>query len=146
MSPGPMGGVTTSQRIAARAHALPEALAFLQGPEFSFENLIALARDAQASGVSAQQLLLARGLLSERDYYRQLAQHLGIDYLTDDLLLAADLAWREALASGHARLADGRWLIAPRGTALPIFCASPCGASRRGGLFWLRPLILNARS
>jgi hypothetical protein len=71
--------------------------------------------------VSAQQLLLARGLLSERDYYRQLAQHLGIDYLTDDLLLAADLAWREALASGHARLADGRWLIAPRGTALALF-------------------------
>ena len=66
-------------------------------------------------------------------FYKQLAAHLDADLLTHPPSFAADADWRLALRTGVIRLADGRWLLAPRGAEIETLLAhvSPGRAGAR---------------
>ena len=66
----------------------------------------------------AHEVLLAEGCIGEADYYRRLAAHLDVEFLSACSAFAADVDWRAALRTGAVRLADGRWLLAPRGAEI----------------------------
>lgn len=108
-------------RFSRDGRRLREEIAFLEGDEFSAEILADLSAEAERLGTGAETVLLAQGLIDEREFYRRLADHLGLSFFEKGHALAIPVHWREALASGHARLADGSVLIAPRGLALVTF-------------------------
>ena len=106
------------RRFSRDGRKLRDEIAFLEGDEFPAELLADLSAEAERLGTSAEAVLLARGLIDERGFYRRLAGHLGVPFFEKSHAFAMPIHWREALASGHARLADGSVLIAPRGLAL----------------------------
>jgi hypothetical protein len=106
------------RRFSRDGRKLRDEIAFLEGDEFPAELLADLSAEAERLGTSAEAVLLARGLIDERGFYRRLAGHLGVPFFEKSHPFAMPIHWREALASGHARLADGSVLIAPRGLAL----------------------------
>ena len=92
----------------------PESLQFLTG-HVQDAILDESVRRAALIGVCPHEVLLAEGCVGETDYYSWLAAHLDTAFLSSDHVLADDVNWRAALRTGVARLADGRWLLAPRG-------------------------------
>ncbi len=82
--------------------------------------LAEVAQRAREQGVSADALMIAEGFITESAFYQKLADHLGASVARGDEPLAADLDWRNALASGMAQLADGGFLLAPRAQAIAV--------------------------
>ena len=97
---------------------------------------LAWARDlAMRQGVGPEEALLAEGVISEKAFYRALADRLGVPYYNGDPALRACPDVNAAILSGFASLdANGhgaRVVVAPRGAALRFLLEAP-EASREG--------------
>jgi len=89
---------------------------------------------AERDGVSADEALLAYGLMDETLFYQCLARHLGVPFASEPLLLDVGAAYAQAVEAGVAKIAH------PDGVA---FLSAPCG-ERLGAL--LRMKAMNGRS
>ena len=96
---------------------LPLELEFLAQHEESADRLLRVL-DASPRGVEPLEALLAEGTVSEEQYYRALARHLGCAYYDGEPSFAAHFDVVKSLRSGVAPLAGGvdepRAVIAPR--------------------------------
>jgi cellulose synthase/poly-beta-1,6-N-acetylglucosamine synthase-like glycosyltransferase len=104
------------------APRLPPEIAFLSGHGIGPRILLEATELAAREGVSADVALLHHGLLSEEEFYRCLASHVGIPYLEHTVRVEVGPDPTTVIASGIAMLmpndAGHVFLIAPRGTQL----------------------------
>jgi glycosyltransferase XagB len=104
--------------------ALPVEIAFLSLHGVPISILRDAAEKAQQTGVTADEILLRTGLVSEPDFYRALAAERGLLYLTH-FHLQPDTPYPESVQSGLAILAGDKhnphFVFAPRGQQLQRF-------------------------
>jgi glycosyltransferase XagB len=119
---------------------LPPELAFLAAEGFSPERLINAIGASPGTVVPADKLL-SEGLISEDDYYRALARHLGCPYYNGDPPLAAAFDAMRGLRCGVAPLerrgGGPRALIAPRTQFVPRLIEASQSSWYRPGSFAL---------
>jgi hypothetical protein len=96
---------------------LPDEIDFLRH-DFPLSRLEEAVERARELGVGVDELLIAEGWIPETAYYARLAISLDADFLGGPLELDPSADWRAALRTGVCRLADGRWLMAPRGAGV----------------------------
>lgn len=113
---------------------LPPELAFLLRHGFPRDILERAAAEADAIGSTADVVLVADGRASEDLYYRSLADELGVDFVETEARFPGWLAWREAARTCVVQLADGHWLMAPRGPAVSILLSRVTPQEHRGRL------------
>jgi glycosyltransferase XagB len=98
----------------------PVEIAFLLNYGVSIETLNAAVGLARGQGVSPDAALLAEGLVADEDFYRALADHLGVDFLDGDIALMPDSLATASL--GYTQLRErrdgARWLFSPCGTQI----------------------------
>ncbi|WP_158813535.1 glycosyltransferase family 2 protein [Methylocapsa sp. S129] len=97
-------------------------------------SLLAATQAAVRCGVSADQALLGEGYLREDDFYRLLAQRVGLAYYRGEIAIAECLNPAEAATRGSVRLAPNpeglSAVVAPRGRAVAaLLAASAAGRS-----------------
>lgn len=110
----------TTQQIPRAAHRPEDEISCLLDLGFSDAHLDQIRRHASALNLSSAQFVMAKGLVTESDFYRAFAEHIGARFLTQIPPFARDSDWAHALRSGHARLQNGRWIFAPQGRALAL--------------------------
>jgi len=98
----------------------PVEIAFLTAYGVPVEALHYATSLARRQGVSADAALIAEGIVAEDVFYRALADHLRVDFVEGDILLAPG-AFTTA-QEGYVRLHEGRdgarWLFAPTGAEI----------------------------
>lgn len=103
-------------------------IAFLADYGISRDTLVAATRAAARCGVSADQALLGEGYLREEDFYRLLAQHVGLAYYGGEIAIVECANPAEAVMRGSARLAPNAQgltaVVAPRGRAVAALLAA----------------------
>ncbi len=110
-------------RAPAGASPLPTTLSFLMEAGFPAEVLHQAAIEARRLGTCPVVVLLSGGGIDARSYYRALARHLGLPFLSDPITMPG-LPADAAIRAGHAPLAPDRYgaqlrmLAAPSGAAL----------------------------
>jgi cellulose synthase/poly-beta-1,6-N-acetylglucosamine synthase-like glycosyltransferase len=106
----------------AAQRSLPTEIAFLAGFGVPMALLQYATQLARRQGVSADAALLGEGLMEEEAFYRALADHLGVEFLSQAFEIRRPIDSELALKQGCARLAadpDGLvWLFAPKGEAI----------------------------
>ncbi len=110
----PVGDSSLHERVDARDLAF--LVAYGVRPEF----LNAAVARAHREDVCPARALVACGGVSESRLYRGLAHHLGVAFEAGWPRLAAPVDVAEIQRRGFAKLACGRWLIAPCDQALPL--------------------------
>jgi cellulose synthase/poly-beta-1,6-N-acetylglucosamine synthase-like glycosyltransferase len=90
----------------------------LEESGFSHGLLLQARLRAAALDISPAHILLSEGKIKPVDFYRTFAHHLGANFTTSPPPFEKRLDWAAALATGTARLSDGRWLMAPQGHSL----------------------------
>jgi cellulose synthase/poly-beta-1,6-N-acetylglucosamine synthase-like glycosyltransferase len=127
MTEGPRGAFFETTADDAQASPepddpIPPEIAFLESHGFARADLLHAARLARASGVMADQALLAEGLLSSNRFYELLALHLGVAYLHGPLAVADDVPIDRAIQAEMVPLAPNPMgftiALAPRGKTL----------------------------
>lgn len=109
----------SSIRVASHeADTARDDITCLETQGFSIHVLAQTRLRAAALGVSPAHLLLAEGTIRPELFYKAFAQSLGTHFTMTPPAFERRLDWASALTSGAARLADGRWLIAPQDNAL----------------------------
>ena len=107
---------------------LPPEIAFLLDYGAPREVLRDAAALAAVAGVSADLALIASGRVSEENFYRCLADKLGLRYYAGVPSLAADFEFSAAIRTGLAPLASNalrlRAVVAPSGRALGLLLAA----------------------
>lgn len=126
---------------------LPVEIAFLQRYGVSAVRLADAASLARRQGVTADQALLAEGVVPETFFYRALAAELGVSFLKDPEDIASEAI--QTIPDGYARLRhpiDGAiWLFAPKGPAiLRLMCASRPDESNPSLYVMTTPTLLTA--
>jgi glycosyltransferase XagB len=104
------------------AFCLPPEIGFLLLHGVPAAQLSEAAAIAHAIGVTADRVVIARALMPEEAFYRALARHLEMDFLSRDFAVAEG-ASQAALRAGFVALAPGagpRFALAPQGVALKI--------------------------
>lgn len=120
VEPRPVVALLTRPRAEA-GEILPPEISFLSGtvPETT---LFEAARRAQASGVTAEAVLLAEGSVSSETYYRALAATLFLPYAERPVRPESSAGSADVIESGivalHANPDGWRFLAAPRGDVL----------------------------
>jgi hypothetical protein len=115
----------------AGAEPLPAEFAFLPASAAPPASLAQAAALARTQAIAPEAALLASGVVNETDYYRALAQHLGVDFISGAADLGAGARCPHSIHAGIAPLGAGagpRWLVAPRGDLLASLLRH-----RRGG-------------
>jgi hypothetical protein len=114
--------VRSSGRSSWRAlptSVAPE-IAFLAAQGIHYEALRYASELARHHGASADEVLIAEGLIREQAFYRALAAHLGAAFLDDSTALIPQQSSAEW--EGVAALAENscglRWAVAPRGAGI----------------------------
>ena len=110
----PVGDSSLHERVDTRDLAF--LVAYGVRPEF----LNAAAARAHREDVCPARALVAGDGISESRLYRGLAHHLGVAFEAGWPRLAAPVDVAEIQRRGFAKLACGRWLIAPCDQALPL--------------------------
>ncbi len=114
-------------RPAARRNAEPPTtsdgtVSFLAAQGIDPGTLERASRQARRLGVSDDAALLAQRAIGEDDFYRALARHLGMAFMSRDARIAPGTDIAAASAGGAARLSRWpgapRWILAPRGRAI----------------------------
>jgi glycosyltransferase XagB len=124
------GQVTsTGQRPPVTIHApepLPPGIAFLSGYGLERAALAAVSGRAAGLNLPAAQVAIAEGLISEADYYRSLAQHLGVPFQENPQPLHELLKMPAAFRAGVVALpqAERGFALAPEGAMLDKLIAS----------------------
>jgi glycosyltransferase XagB len=106
---------------------IPNEIAFLVYYGVSSARLAIAMRIAQTQGVTADRVLIAEGHVTEDHFYRALARHLRISFISADAKLHSSTAYESAIASGILPLAPGQgatFLLAPRGPAISLLIAA----------------------
>lgn len=102
--------------------SIPLEIAFLARYGVPRETLAAAAATAIRCGVSPEQALLGEGAIAEDRFYRRLADRLGVPYYKGGSLADDEIAPRDAILAGFARLdasrSRERAAVAPHGAAL----------------------------
>jgi cellulose synthase/poly-beta-1,6-N-acetylglucosamine synthase-like glycosyltransferase len=106
------------QNVSRDTSKTADEISCLLARGFSEQHLDETRRRAYALRVSPAHLLIRGGQIGETDFYRCYAHAVGAPFAEIIPKIAHNGDWQTALRSGHARLADGRWLIAPQGRAL----------------------------
>jgi len=109
---------SSSQHLTRAARKATDEISCLVACGWSDQQLDDVRRRAAALRLSPAHLLIAEGQIDEKDFYRCYAISIGAEFVETIPKIAPNGDWQEALRSGHARLADGRWLMAPQGRAL----------------------------
>ncbi len=111
------------------AAALDPTIGFLASSGLHPATLAAATAQARQLGVTADAALLATGAVSEDDFYRAFARHIGASFVTSGVRLAPGLDHASAVTAGVAPLhrwpGGPRFLAAPRGAAIAAFLARP---------------------
>ena len=104
------------------AFARPPELAFIDAGTLDERQIAKASREADETGVTAEETLLAEEGLSEQDYYSLLAERVGAASWSSDLALSPHADPMAALTSAAVLLAPNdrglRVLFAPRGQAV----------------------------
>ena len=101
---------------------LPREVAFLL--DFGVPKIVLQqgARLARRHGVSADEALLAEGLVDEEVFYRALAERLGLPFLTTEFEIQPGADFFACARRGYARLSrdygETKWVCAPQGAAV----------------------------
>ncbi|MGP8232231.1 MAG: hypothetical protein ACLQL2_06130 [Methylovirgula sp.] len=106
---------------------MPSEIGFLVHYDVSPASLAIATQKAGDLGVTADSVLIAQGLVSEKHFYRCLARHLRVGFVEGDIALAANVNYRAAIRAGLAPLALGSgpdFLVAPRGGAITALIAA----------------------
>ncbi|MEN9708867.1 MAG: hypothetical protein RIQ68_1275 [Pseudomonadota bacterium] len=111
-APAPMPNVSRETRKRE------DDISCLEENGFSHGLLLQTRLRAAALDMSPAHILLSEGKIKADDFYRAFALHLGASFTTSPPLFEKRLNWTAALATGTARLSDGRWLTAPQGHGL----------------------------
>ncbi|QAY95336.1 hypothetical protein CWB41_05960 [Methylovirgula ligni] len=101
---------------------------------------------ARELGVTADRVLIAKGLVSETHFYRCLARHLRVGFVEGDIALAANVNYRAAIRAGVTPLARGHGadlLAAPRGRAIIALIAAARQTNRVKNLAITTPTHLS---
>jgi cellulose synthase/poly-beta-1,6-N-acetylglucosamine synthase-like glycosyltransferase len=102
--------------------ALPPSIGFLTAYGVAPDNLMQALLQAGQSGVRPEVALMASGLVTEEDYYRALARHLGLAFIDDHVDLGPGAHFPNSVMSGVAPLPqrdhEAAWLFAPQGRLL----------------------------
>ncbi len=110
--------------VPVPAPALPPEIAFLAAFGVDRALLIEARALALASGVTADRALLAAGALSAEQFYRLLAEHLGIEFLHQALPVAEGVAIEGVMEIEIVPLAPNGlgvdFAVAPRGPTLRL--------------------------
>jgi cellulose synthase/poly-beta-1,6-N-acetylglucosamine synthase-like glycosyltransferase len=116
--------------------ALPVEIGFLAHHGYPPGILRDAAMIADLTGVSADEVVLKHGLVEETEFYRALADELRLPFLSTPRL-SPEARYPESLLTGLSPLADGGFVVAPRGKAL---------AGLLKGVRTARPLAITAPS
>jgi len=124
--------------FSSSASELPCEVAFLLDfgvPKIVLQHAVRLAR---GHGVSADEALLAEGLVDEEVFYRALAERLGLPFLTTAVEIEAGSDFRSCAQRGYARLARNgerpEWVCAPQGAAVGRLIGAARASRARPGL------------
>jgi glycosyltransferase XagB len=101
---------------------------------------------ARELGVTADRVLIAKGLVSETHFYQCLARHLRIGFLESNIALVADVNYRAVIRTGVAPLASrsgAQLLAAPRGRAITALIAAARQTNRLKNLAITTPTHLS---
>jgi cellulose synthase/poly-beta-1,6-N-acetylglucosamine synthase-like glycosyltransferase len=124
--------------------ALPLEIAFLAGYGVPLACLAKAASLAKTQGTSADQALLANGLVKEHLFYECLAHHLGLAFAHELLDVTVGANYAQAIEAGLvaiSRPAGTLWLTAPKGGAL-----IPLLRQRQDGMALPQRLVLTTPS
>ena len=111
-------GAIQAPNVSRETRKLEDDISCLEGSALPHGLLLQMRLRAAALNLSPAHLMLAEGHISPDLFYRAFAQHFGAHFTLAPPPFEKKLDWASALATGAARLADGRWLMAPQGHAL----------------------------
>jgi len=130
-----------------RGDIAPE-IAFLGAYGVGPGTLLQAMRAAEGCGASADEALLAEGLMGHDAYYRALARHLRVPFFAGELAMDRAVDPAHAIASGIAPLRPNdlglRAVVAPRGRAARFLIDAVAGGASLGGLVVTSPHRLSA--
>lgn len=107
----------------ANENRLCPSIAFLAGETYSRLFLSRASRHAVRNGTSGASELLAHGLISEETYYRTLADHAGVAFVTDDAI--AEALAGDGEAPGRTLARSAVWCRLTDGSVRPLFAPPP---------------------
>ena len=106
------------QNVSRATRKANDEISCLSAAGFSDLSLARARARATALAVSPAQLMISEGQIQEDEFYRHYAHFMGAEFVADIPLLSEGCDWISALRSGTAKLANGRWIMAPRDGAL----------------------------
>lgn len=109
----------------SRSKASLDALTILRRIGLSQRQCAQVATRAQALAVGADEVALAWSLVSADEFYRALADSLGVPFLAHPVAIDRRLYAPHVAAAGMLRDEAGRVVMAPQGEALRRFLADP---------------------
>jgi glycosyltransferase XagB len=107
--------------LAQQADVLPGEVGFLVHYGVQRDLLMAAAVRAKSLAMSAAEVLLAEGGISEEHFYRSLARHLGLTYVDEPIRLGPQASFPETIHNGLVAIdsLEGLdYLAAPRGALI----------------------------
>lgn len=122
---GPSHGIDAE---AARPLALPPEIAFLALEGVPFERLRTAAAMAAEQGLPADRVVLARGIVSEDEFYAALARHLCLPFLRGPIEVDLGTATVHSLVAGAVVVSGHgpvRFAVAPEGLHLAQLLSRP---------------------
>lgn len=120
--PAPRQPLDLRRFLPRREPALSPAIAFLPAYGISPDKLMQAMAQAHQAAIRPEAALMAAGFVSEKEYYRALARHLGLAFIDEPVELAREASFPKHMLACAAPLAERPdeplWLLAPHGQLL----------------------------